>query len=172
MLRVLAFAMIGFFFSPQLLFGQGDPLPGPIRVRLSVNGPDALRASIRAHVVKELEAVGEMAVTGTDPHWILQIVALELESPSVVEPSVVVSVLVLETFPNAPLQVFLSDKLDVPTLRAIGKLTSGLLRFSRHWVETAPARDLVGLTERVVSRFGSVALQNRQTPGKKTSAEP
>lgn len=170
MFRILTVGVLGLFFSPQFLFAQGPLEPHPVKVHVSVSGPDALRASIRANVVRELEARGNMTVSGADPRWILQIVALQMECPPGNRGTIVVSVLVLETFPNAPLRVFLSDKLDGPTVSAIGRLTSGLFRFSRNWMETAPARDVGGLTESIVSRFCSIVRRQQGSKGKTTSA--
>ena len=171
MFRILAVGVLGLYLSPQFLFAQEPPQPHPVKVHVSVSGPDILKASIRANVIRELEARGNMTVTAADPHWILQIVALEMECPPGTKGTIVVSVLILETFPNAPLRVFLSDKLDGPTVSAIGRLTSGLFRFSRNWMETAPASDPGGLTESIVSRFRSVIQNQEDRKGKKSTAE-
>lgn len=171
MLRMLIVAVLGIFLSPQFLFGQGPLQPHPVKVHVSVNGPDVLKASIHVNVTRELEAQGNIAVTEVNPHWILQIAALEMECSPGNKQIIVVSVLILETFPNAPLKVFLSDKLDGPTLTAIGRLTSGLFRCSRHWIETGPASDLQGLAKGIVSRFCSVIPFQQGSTGKKTSAK-
>lgn len=159
MFRILTAAVLGLFFLSHPCFGQESPLPNANRVHLSVSGPDALGVSIRAAVAEELEAQGDVVLTEVNAQWTLQIATLEMECPPGSKGAVVVSILILETFPNAPLKVFLSDKLDDPTITAIGRLTSGLFRSSRHWIETAPPRDIQGLAERVVSRFRSVILQ-------------
>lgn len=160
MFRILTVAILGLFLLPHSLFGQESPSPHPIRVHLSVNGPDVLGVSLRANVAGELEAQGNVAVTEVDPHWILQIAALEMECRPGKKRVVVLSVLILETFSDAPLRVFLSDRLDTPTITAIGRLTSGLFRYSRHWIETGPADDVQGLAKGIVSRLHSVVLQS------------
>jgi hypothetical protein len=171
MLRVLTVVVLGMFLSPQVLCGQTSASPHPIKVRLSVSAPDALGASIRVNVVRELEAQGDMAVTELNPNWILQIAGLETECARGPKGLVVVSVILLETFSNAPLKVFLSDKLDGPTVTAIGRLTSGLFRLSRHWIEAAPASDVKGLTERIASRSRSAILYQQGGKAKQSPVE-
>ena len=100
-------------------------------------------------------------MTEVDAHWTLQVAALEMECPGRNEKTVVASVVVLETFSNAPLTVFLSDKVDAPTVTAIGELTSGLFRRARHWLETATAGDLDNLAKEIASRFLSALEEAR-----------
>jgi hypothetical protein len=168
MRRVLTLAIFTLFFLPQFLSGEESPRPQPVRVALSVSGPDTLRVLIHTHVMRELEAQKDILVTEVDPHWTFQIVALGQECPSGGEATVMTSAVVLETFSNAPLLVFLSEKLDAPTLTAIGRLTTGLFGTSRHWIQTTPASDLAGLSESIVSRFRSV-VQQRGRKGEESS---
>ncbi|NIS70247.1 MAG: hypothetical protein GTO12_15290 [Proteobacteria bacterium] len=159
MSRISTLTILGVLLLPQFLFGEEPPQIQPIKVAISVSGPDALKASIRNHVMRELDAQKDIVVTEVDPHWILQIVALDQECPTGGEPTVMTSALVLEPFSNAPLLVFLSEELDTRTLTAIQRLTYGLFRYSRHWIETAPVSDLPGLSGSIVSRFWSLVQE-------------
>jgi hypothetical protein len=166
MYRILTIVGLGLFLLPWTVTGQEGSVNQPIRVRLSVSGPDLSETSIRAKLVRELEAGKGVVLTEVDTQWTLQVAALELECLGRREKTVVASVLVLETFSNAPLRVFLSDKVDTPTVTAIGELTSGLFRRTRHWLETAPAGDLDKLAKEIASRFLSAleeARASRQT---------
>ncbi len=159
MSRISTLTILGVLLMPQFLFGEEPPQIQPVKVAISVSGPDALKASIRSNVIRELEAQKDIVVTEIDPHWILQIVALEQECPTGGERTVMTSALVLEPFSTGPLLVFLSEKLDARTLTAIERLTDRLFRYSRHWIETAPAADLPGLSGSIVSRFWSLVQQ-------------
>jgi hypothetical protein len=168
MVRIMLAVVVGICLFPHLLFGQEAAQPHPIRVYLSASGPEGLEEAIRTRVAEELEAQGDMTVSEIHSHWTLQIVALKLECPPGSKGTVAVSVLILETFPNDPLRVFLTDKVDGATLAAIGRLTSGLFRYSRHWIETAPAGDVQDIARAIVTRFrlavarqqGTVATEN------------
>ncbi len=157
--RMLVLTVIWSFLLPQFVFPQETPQSHMVKIHLSVSGPDSLGASIRANVARELETQEDMVITDVDPHWALQIAALKLECPSHREPTIMVSVLTAQTFSSAPLALLLSEKVDEATLTAIRRITSGLFRFSRHWVETAPADDLQGLAKGIVLRFRSVIDQ-------------
>ncbi len=171
MRRVIALAIFMLFFLPQFLSGEESPGPQPVRVALSVSGPDTLRMSIHTHIMRELKARKDTIVTNVNPHWTVQIVALDQECPSGGEATVMTSAVVLETFSNAPLLVFLSEKLDAPTLTAIGRLTTGLFGTSRHWIQTAPASDLAELAESVVSRFQSVVQERGRQGGESSPSQ-
>ena len=153
MMRTAILIILGLFISAQTTFGQQNSPPETIRVRLSVSGPDTLQSSLRIILREALADQGDVVITEVNPRWVLQIAALQLEGPSGAAGSVVVSVLVLETFSSAPLRVLLSDQLDAATVAAIGEVTSGLFRHPHHWVEAGPSRDLETLIGRVASRF-------------------
>jgi hypothetical protein len=153
MFRILTGAVIGLCLTAYSVYA-GEPVsPQPVRAHLSVSGPGKLGTSIRARVAEQLEAREDTTVTDVDPHWTLQIAALQMDCPRASKGTVVVSVLIAETFSAGPLEVYLSDRLDDPTLTAVRRLTSGLFRSSRHWIESAPAEDLQGLAQGIVSRF-------------------
>jgi hypothetical protein len=153
MVRTAILIMLGLFISAQTTFGQESSPPETIRVRLSVSGPDTLQSSLRIILREALEDQGDVVITEVNPQWILQIAALQLEGQSGTTRSVVVSVLVLETFSTEPLRVLLSDQLDAATIAAIGQLTSGLFRHVHHWIETGPSKDLETLLGGIASRF-------------------
>ena len=153
MVRTAILIMLGLFISAQTTFGQESSPPETIRVRLSVSGPDTLQSSLRIILREALEDQGDVVITEVNPQWILQIAALQLEGPSGTTRSVVVSVLVLETFSTGPLTVLLGDQLDRATVAAVGQLTSGLFRGARHWMEAGPTAKMETLIEGVVSRF-------------------
>lgn len=163
MVRIMLTVVVGLCLFPYLLFGQETTKPRPIRVYLSVSGPEGLGTAIRTHVRGELEAQGDMTVSEVHPHWTLQIVALKMGCPPGSEATVAVSVLILETFSNDPLEVFLTDKVDRATLAAIGRLTSGLFHYSRHWIETAPAGDIQDVARAIVTRFRLAVARQQGT---------
>ena len=158
MLRTTILIVLGLFISTPMTFGQESSSPEPIRVRLSVSGPDNLQSSLRTVLREALEDQGDVLITEVNPQWILQIAALHMECPSGASGSVVISVLMLETFPTGPLTVLLSDQLDAATVGAVGRLTSGLFRGAHHWIEAGPTAKMETLIEGVASRFhGTVA---------------
>ena len=166
MFRALTAVVLLLFVLIPCAIAEEASSPQPVKVRVSVSGPDSLGAEIQSHLAKELEAQENLSLTKSNPHWILQVVALELECPREDNPSVLVSVLVLEPFQNTPLQVFLADKLDDATVTAIGRLTSGLFRLSSHWIETAPPNDLEGLARDIVSRLSSTIAKQQDAKSK------
>jgi len=153
MVRAAIFIMVGLLISAQTTFGQGSSPPEAIRVRLSVSGPDTLQSSLRIILREALEDRGDVVITEVNPQWILQIAALQLEGPSGTGESVVVSVLMLETFSSAPLRILLSEQLDAATVAAIGQLTSGLFHHAHQWIEAGPSGHLDRLIGGVASRF-------------------
>lgn len=128
-----------------------DLQPFSTRVSVSVSAQERIKALIESYIVSELRSLGGIVVTDVNPRWVLSIVALESETKAGLRLGVTLSTVVLEPFDNQYIVSLVSTK----SKKAVSSFTSGLHRYSDHWINTGALQDLKTMCEIIVANFDS-----------------
>jgi hypothetical protein len=126
-----------------------DLQPFTVRVSVSVSANEKIKGSIKSYIGSELKRQGGVVLTDVSPRWVLSIVALEPETKGGLKMGVVLSTVVLEPFDNRHLVSMALPK----SKEVVSSFTSGLYRYSDHWIHTGALRDLKTLCETIVANF-------------------
>ena len=135
---------------PVLCLAQ-DLQPFSARVSVSVSGHEKIKGLIESHITSELRRLGDIVVTDVSPRWVLSIVAVESETKGGLKLGVILSAVVLEPFDNQYVVSLVSPK----SKEAVSSFTSGLHRYSDHWISTGASQDLKTMCEKIVTDFNS-----------------
>jgi hypothetical protein len=106
---------------------------------------------IESYISSGLRNLGGIVVTDVNPRWVLSIVALEPETGGGLKIGVTLSTVVLEPFDNRYVVSLVSPK----SKQMVSSFTSGLYRYSDHWLHTGAARQLKTMCESIVASFDS-----------------
>jgi hypothetical protein len=128
-----------------------DLQPFSARVSVSVSAHEKIKGLIESHITSELRRLGDIVVTDVSPRWVLSIVAVESETKGGLKLGVILSAVVLEPFENQYVVSLVSPK----SKEAVSSFTSGLHRYSDHWISTGASQDLKTLCEKIVANFDS-----------------
>ena len=142
------------FLLPVLCLAQ-DLQPFSARVSVSVSAHEKIKGFIKSHISAELQRLGGIVVTDVSPRWILSIVALESETKGGLKLGVTLSTVVLEPFDNQYVVSLVSPK----SKDVASSFTSGLHRYSGHWISTGASRDLKTICETMVVKFDSTHIK-------------
>jgi hypothetical protein len=126
-----------------------DLEPLSCSVSVSVSASENIKGLIENDISAELRSVGGIVLTDVSPSWVLSVVALELETKGGLKTGVILSTVVLESFDN---RYVVSQALP-KSREAVSSFTSGLYRYSDHWIHTGTLRDLKSLCETIVTNF-------------------
>lgn len=135
---------------PVVCLAQGLQ-PFSARVSVSVSAHEKIKGLIESYISSELRSVGGIVVTDVSPRWVLSIVALESETKGGLKLGVTLSTVVLEPFDNQYVVSLASSK----SKEAVSSFTSGLHRYSDHWINTGASQDLKSICEQIVANFDS-----------------
>ncbi len=119
------------------------------RVSVSVSAHEKLKGLIETYISSELRSTGGIIVTDASPRWVLCIVALESETKGGLKLGVTLSTVVLEPFDNEYVVSLVSPK----SKETASSFTSGLYRYSDHWINTGAWQDLKTMCEIIVANF-------------------
>ena len=119
------------------------------RVSVFVSAPEKIKGLIESHISSELRSLGGIVVTDVSPRWVLNIVALESETKGGLKLGVTLSTVVLEPFDNKHVVSLASRK----SKEAVSSFTSGLHRYSDHWINTGASQDLKAICQIIVANF-------------------
>jgi hypothetical protein len=147
-------AKIGMALVLSLLPGvclAGDLHPFSARVSMSVSANEKIKGLIKSYLSVELRSLGGIVLTDVKPRWALNIVALEPETTGGLKMGVIVSTVVLEPFDNR----YVVSQVSPKSKQAVSSFTSGLYRYSGHWIHTGASRDLKIICEKIVANFNS-----------------
>jgi hypothetical protein len=125
--------------------------PFSARVSVSVSAHEKIKGLIESYIGSELRSVGGIVVTDVSPRWVLSIVALESETKGGLKLGVTLSTVVLEPFDNQYIVSLVSPK----SKEAVSSFTSGLHRYSDHWIITGASQNLKTMCEKIVANFDS-----------------
>jgi len=128
-----------------------DLQPFSARVSVSVSAHEKIKGLIKSYISSELQTVGGIVVTDVRPRWVLSIVALESETKGGLKLGVTLSTVVLEPFDNQYVVSLVSPK----SKEGVSCFTSGLHRYSDHWISTGASQDLKTICEKIVASFDS-----------------
>jgi len=128
-----------------------DLQPFSARVSVSVSANEKIKGLIKGYISSELRRVGGVVLTDVKPRWVLSIVALESETRGGLKLGVTLSTVVLEPFDNQYVVGLVSRK----SKEVVSSFTSGLYRYSDHWISTGASQDLKTMCEKIVANFGS-----------------
>jgi hypothetical protein len=128
-----------------------DLQPFSARVSVSVSANDKIKGLIKSHISAELRRLGGIIVTDVSPRWVLSIVALESETKGGLKLGVTLSTVILEPFDNQYVVSLVSPK----SKEVASSFTSGLHRYSDHWISTGASQDLKTMCEKIVANFDS-----------------
>jgi hypothetical protein len=120
-------------------------------VSLSVSANERIKGLIESHITSELWTLGGIALTDVNPRWVLSIVALESETKGGLKLGLTLSTVVLEPFDNQ----YVVSLVSLKSRKAVSSLTTGLYRYSDHWISVGALQDLRTLCERIVAQFDS-----------------
>jgi hypothetical protein len=135
---------------PAVCLAQ-DLQPFSARVSVSVSAHEKIKGLIESYISSELRSVGGIVVTDVSPRWVLNIVALESETKGGLKLGVTLSTVVLEPFDNQYVVSLVSPK----SKEAVSSFTSGLHRYSDHWINTGASQELKTICEKIVANFVS-----------------
>lgn len=139
-----------FYLLPAVCVAQ-DPQPFSARVSLSVSANEKIKGLVESYIASELWSLGGIVLTDANPRWVLSIVALESETKGGLKLGLTLSTVVLEPFDNEQVVGLVSRK----SRKAVSSLTSGLYRYSDHWISMGALQDLRTLCENIVFTFDS-----------------
>ena len=125
--------------------------PFSARVSVSVSANEKIKGLIESYISSELRSLGGIVVTNVRPRWVLSIVALESETKGGLKLGLTLSTVVLEPFDNQYVVSLASRK----SKEAVSSFTSGLHRYSDHWISTGASQDLKIMCEKIVTDFDS-----------------
>jgi hypothetical protein len=143
---------IGMAFLLCLLPGvclARDLSPFSARVSVSVSANEKIKGLIKSYISSELRSLGGIVLTDARPRWVLNIVALEPETKGGLKMGVILSTVVLEPFDNR----YVVNQVSPKSKEAVSSFTSGLYRYSDHWIHTGASRDLKTICEKIVANF-------------------
>ena len=126
-----------------------DLQPFSARVSVSVTANEKMKGLIESYISSGLRNLGGIVVTDVNPRWVLSIVALEPETGGGIKIGVTLSTVVLEPFDNRYVVSLVSPK----SKEKVSSFTSGLCRYSDHWIHTGAARQLKTMCETIVGNF-------------------
>ena len=138
------------FLLPVVCLAQ-DLQPFSARVSVSVSAHEKIKGFIKSHISAELQRLGGIVVTDVSPRWVLSIVALEPETKNGLKMGVTLSTVVLEPFDNRYVVSLVSPK----SKEVVSSFTSGLYRYSDHWIHAGATRHLKTVCEAIVANFDS-----------------
>ena len=118
-------------------------------VSLSVSANERIKGLIESYIASELWNLGGIALTDVNPRWVLNIVALESETKGGLKLGLTLSTVVLEPFDNEYVVSLVSPK----SRKAVSSFTSGLYRYSDHWIIVGALQDLRTMCEKIVAHF-------------------
>jgi hypothetical protein len=126
-----------------------DLQPFSVRVFVSVSADEKIKGLIKSYISSALKNQGGVVLTDVSPRWVLSIVALEPETKGGLKMGVILSTVVLEPFDNRHVVSMASPK----SKEVVSFFTSGLYRYSAHWIHTGALRDLKTLCETIAVNF-------------------
>jgi hypothetical protein len=147
-------ARIAMAFFLCLLHGvclARDLHPFSARVSVSISANEKIKGLIKTYISSELRSLGGIVLTDVKPRWVLNIVALEPETKGGLKMGVILSTVVLEPFDNR----YVVSQVSPKSKEVVSSFTSGLYRYSDHWIHTGASRDLKNLCEKIVANFDS-----------------
>jgi hypothetical protein len=121
------------------------------RVSVSVSANEKIKGLIESYISSELRSLSGIVVTDGSPRWVLSIVALEPETKGGFKMGVTLSTVVLEPFDNRYVVSLALPK----SKEVVSSFTSGLHRYSDHWIHTGAWQDLKTMCETIVANFDS-----------------
>jgi hypothetical protein len=137
-------------FFPSVCLAQ-DSQSFSARVSLSVSANEKIKGSIEGYIASELWSLDGITLTDVNPRWVLSVVALESETKGGLKLGLTLSTVVLEPFDNQYVVSLVSPK----SRKAVSSFTSGLYRYSDHWISMGALQDLRTLCENIVVTFDS-----------------
>jgi hypothetical protein len=132
-----------------------DLQPFSARVSVSVSAHEKIKGLIESHITSELRRLGDIVVTDVSPRWVLSIVALEPETKNGLKMGVTLSTVILEPFDNRYVVSLVSPK----SKEVVSSFTSGLYRYSDHWIHAGATRHLKTVCEAIVANFDSTHIK-------------
>jgi hypothetical protein len=147
-------AKIGMAFLLCFLSGvclARDLHPFSARVSVSVFANEKIKGLIKSYISSELRTLGGIVLTDVNPRWVLSIVALESETKGGLKMGVILSTVVLEPFDNR----YVVSQVLPKSKEVVSSFTSGLYRYSEHWIHTGALRDLKTMCGTIVANFDS-----------------
>jgi hypothetical protein len=128
-----------------------DSHPFSARVSVSISANEKMKGLIESYISSELRSLGGIVVTDVNPRWVLNILVLEPETNDGLKMGVTLSTVILEPFDNRYVVSLVSPK----SKEVVSSFTSGLYRYSDHWIHTGPSRHLKTMCETIVANFDS-----------------
>jgi hypothetical protein len=128
-----------------------DLHPFTARVSVSVSADEKIKGLIKGYVSSELRSLGGIVLSDVGPRWVLSIVALEPETKGGLKMGIILSTIVLEPFDNR----YVVSQVSPKSKEVVSSFTSGLYRYSDHWIHTGALGDLKTLCEKIVADFDS-----------------
>ena len=132
-----------------------DLHPFSARVSVSVSANEKIKGLIKGYVSSELRSLGGIVLSDVSPRWVLSIVALEPETKGGLKMGIILSTVVLEPFDNR----YVVSQASPKSKEVVSSFTSGLYRYSDHWIHTGALGDVKILCEKIVANFDSIYIK-------------
>lgn len=135
-------------FLPAVCLAE-DLDPFSTKVFVSVSANEKIKGVIKSYINSELRSTEGIVLTDVSPRWVLSIVALEVETKGGIRTGVVLSTVVLESFDNR----YVVSQVLPKSKEVVSSFTSGLYRYSDHWIHTGDLLDLKNMCDTIVAIF-------------------
>jgi len=129
------------------------------RVQLKISADDSIAGEIKSYLSRELRALGDVIQTKENIDYKISVIAIETlyEGGQKIGGSVL-SVIVLEPFPNSVLSFYAKDEEKEMLL----KITKNLYYNPYRWVQSGSTKNLFELCQKLIAHFDSTVLQPRR----------
>ena len=134
-------------------------------VRLDIAANDEIKNQVYSYISRELRSLGDVKVVENDPHWIIQIVAMQEKNRTgydmgvafsivIIKPTSVVKMLLLfceNTLEISPQE--LKEEKGIDLEKSFTILTDGLSNIRGHWLRVGATEDIQRICQGIVADF-------------------
>lgn len=125
------------------------------KVKVQVTASDNIKGSVSSYINRELRSLGDVELVEENPEWIINILAMELQTVGGHKSGVAVSTVIINTFNNQ----LLSDWFQ-PEFKNVGiQVTSGLAWYPDQWLNVGSSDGLQKLCKGIVADFDTKYLE-------------
>lgn len=127
-------------------------------INVNISADPAIKTLVRSYLNRELRALGDVELVDTNADWSISIICARIESIGAYPPSVLLSIVITELYPNAAIV----SMLPAESKQLGNEITSNLYLARDHWVRSGSQENLQQICSKIAADFDILYLEKER----------
>lgn len=127
-------------------------------INVQISADPAIKTLVRSYLNRELRALGDVDLVDMKADWSISIICAQIESIGGYPPSVLLSIVITERYPNAAIV----SMLPAESKQLGDDITSNLYLARDHWVRSGSQENLQQICSKIAADFDILYLEKER----------